>query len=362
MSLLISANKNIHRFDDTVLPQFSQTGITGQTRWYVKNRVYSSDNPFIFNIKNQTDLIDIELRDALSDTWSLGSGITKNSNNTFVNSNATGYNGAHSSVINSGNCSIEMQANASSGTIWVSLQSDENKSFGFYFTPEMEYVLVFGQGQTIGIYEKGEPKQLRIKATWSNQDKGMVECVNGIIRYWLIKAVTNEMVLLRSTRLSVSYPLVATIGLYFQNASVDKVFVWRGSEVKTQLSSYAVLSSDYQDWQNEGLYESLAEKTMNKDKKETCTYYTDEKQVMTLSLNLEWRFEDEYLAFLEFFKYHDLDKEFIFKDSARRYGQPKEMFAKFISAFKDKPLGGSLFGIQTDIRQEINQKNFLLNQ
>ena len=190
--------------------------------------------------------------------------------------------------------------------------------------------------------------------TWEIGDTGLVELFDGIVRYYQIKA-DGTKILLRSKRSLLSYPVMPTVMLYPTGAVANNVRIWNGIGASTSIDLFSVLD-DFQDWQNPGSFESLAEKTMNKNKTEDFTYFTDLKNVMTQSLNISWDGKEKYEAFLEFWKWHDLSREFIFKDNARH----TEYFAKFVSAFKDNPLGGDIFGMSADIRQMINPP--LLNQ
>lgn len=346
----IFPSKSQHRFDSAVKPYFSVLFAGTYPKIFIRDYVYDEvvGAQYNWNPPNRTDYpLIVEARDMFLSNWTLSDGVVNAANNFTKNANE-GFSGAYADPIAAGNCSIEGKPGYIGGNTVFALQSG---AFTFdYYNGDVEHALVFNQaganGKGIGfIKERGEFKKW---FEWAVGDTGLVELYNGIVRYYHIKADKTK-ILLRSKRSLLSYPITPTVILYHVNAAANAVRIWNGSGATTSIDLFGVLD-DFQDWENQGSWESLAEKTMNKDKTEDFTYFSALKNVMTQSLNIRWDEGERYKEFLEFWKWHDLDREFIFKDNARGV----EYFAKFVSAFKDNPLGADIFGMSVDIRQAIN--------
>lgn len=346
----IFASKYQHRFDTETKPYFAVLEAGSYPKLMIRDYLYDevSGTQYNWNPLNRTDLgLTVEVRDLFLSSWTLSSGISNSSNN-FTKTATEGFSGAYADTIAAGNCSIEGKPGYIYGNTVFALQSG---TFTFdYFNGDIEHALVFntavGTSKGIGfIKERGEFKKY---FEWEVGDTGLVELHNGIVRYYRIKADKTK-ILLRSKRSLLSYPITPTVVLYQVDAVANSVRIWNGSGASLSMDLFGVLE-DFQDWQNPASWESLAEKTMNKNKTEDFTYFSDVKNLMTQSLNVAWDEIEKYRAFLEFWKWHDLDRPFIFKDNARH----TEYFAKFVSAFRDNPLGGDLFGMSVDIRQDMN--------
>jgi len=346
----IFANKSQHRYDSEVKPYFAILEAGSFPKLFIRDYLYEAvaGTQFDWNPPNRTDLgLKVEVRDLFLSSWTLSAGVTNIGNN-FTKTANEGFSGAYAGTIAAGNCSIEGKPGYIYGNTVFALQSG---AFTFdYFNGDVEHALVFntavGAGKGNGfIKERGVFKKY---FAWEIGDTGLVELSDGIIRYYQIKA-SGEKILLRSKRSLLSYPITPTVVLYQVGAVANSVRLWNGSGASLSMDLFGVLD-DFQDWENSAAWESLAEKTMNKDKTEDFTYFSALKNLMTQSLNVRWDEGGRYRAFLDFWKWHDLDREFIFKDRARQ----SEYFAKFVSAFKDNPLGADTFGMSVDIRQVIN--------
>lgn len=343
----ISSNKNQHRFDTVIKPVFTIADNGSFPKLFLRDYLYeeisTTTGQFEWrNVPNQTDFpLIVEVRDTYLSSWTLSSGITNAANN-FSKSDPNGYSGARATDIAAGNCSVEAKPANILGYTGIALQSGT-------FTYEIlgagvEHAINFLQFGTGVITEYGVIKTYFI---WEIGDTGLIELYNGIVRYYQIKA-DGKKILLRTKRSLLVYPVMPTLMLFHTFTVLNSVRVWEGSGATTGFELYGVLD-DFQDWQNPASFESLAEKTMNKDKTEDFTYFTDLKNIMTQSINISWEDGEKYQEFLTFWKWHDLSKPFIFKDNARHI----EYFAKFVSAFKDNPLGGEIFGMSADIRQAV---------
>lgn len=362
MVLAISQTKIHHRFDSMLQPTFTASGVTSAALWFMRDFYHKKASPLVWSPPNRTGTVPISMRDVYFWDWTLSASISRNTgNNTFTKSGAEGFTGATGSAVAAAKFHVEGKPLNQSSTVCFALQTG---TAGLNFnTADIEHALVFGQNGIGQIYERGVGKP-RHNFSWAIGDKGLVELYDGIVRYYKI-SVTGEMTLLRSVRSLLTGAITPSLMIFHTGGQVTDVLVWQGEEAISSINLYGVIGSELQDWQNAATFDSLAEKTLNKDKREDFTYFTEEKNLMSLSLNLGWREEEEYQAFKEFFQYHDLSKPFIFVDHARNKLLPKphpglaanEMFCHFASSFKDNPLGAATYGVSVDIRQMIDPPN-----
>lgn len=352
MVMTISANKIRHRADSPDAPVFTGSGWTTIPKWFIRNHFYAlSASPFTWLPPNRTDTARVALRDLGYWNWTLSPGIALDgANNIFTKSGAAGFGGALGGLAAAGNCSVEGTMPNLTSTNTLCLQSGTG-SFNFLDTT-IEHALVFGQGGSGQIYELGVLKE-KHSFNWSAGDKGLVELHGNLVRYYKISAA-GEMVLLRSTRSKLSAPVAPALGIYHTGGTITEVLVWFGGEAAVEIQIYGVLK-DFQDWQNKAQLDSLAEKTVNKDKSEDFTYFSEQKHLQSLSLNIGWDEGEKYRAFLEFFKWHDVSREFIFVDTARN----REFFARFASGFSDSPLGADTFGMAADVREMVGAPSLI---
>lgn len=347
----IAISKPQHRFDNATKPLLTIGGAGSYPKLYIPGYEYRNfpvTNQFLWSPPNRTDLaLPIYIRDAYLSTWTLSAGVNNSSNN-FLKTANEGFSGAYATNVAAGNCSIEGKPTTIYGNTVFALQSGVF-SFDYYSANNIEHALVFNatQDNIVGfgrIIERGVQKQY---FTWEVGDTGLLEHFNGVVYYWQIKS-DGTPILLRAKRSLLSYPITPTLVLYHVNAGANDVRIWEGSGDSAQIDLFGVLE-DFQDWENAAQFESLADKTMTKDKIEDFTYFSSLKNLQTLSINIRWDEEEKYKNALEFFKWHDLNRPFIYKDAARK----NEFFAQFVSAFKDNPLGADIFGMSADIRQVI---------
>ena len=366
MVLAITQTKAKRRFDDAAPATFTATGSLGAPNWFIRNYLYQPTLgvPLLWEPPNQTDSPQVTVRDNDFWSWTLSSGIARDASiNKFTKSGAEGMTGASGTAIGGGKCHIEGVPHDEAATVALFLQSGSPAGYDFFSATDIEHALVFGQNGAGQIYERGVLKK-RHNFSWETGDRGIVEQYGDFVRYYKISD-GGSMTLLRSARSLLSGDVTPGLTIFHTGGAVNEVLVWNGVEAVSEIDLYAVLSGEVQDWQNQATFDSLAEKTLAKDKREDFTYFSDEKNLMTLSLNLAWREEEEYQAFKEFFQYHDQSRPFIFVDKARNKLLPKahpglapnELFALFVSSFKDNPLGAATYGVSVDIRQMIDPPN-----
>ncbi len=354
MVMSIAPSKLKHRFDSSSPPILTIGGWADFPGLMFKNHLYqtrpvSPSNPFTWAAPNKTDAVEISLRDLTFGGWTLSSGISRNSGtNQFTKSaGGDGFAGALGNALPNASLSIEGKPDSFNSTVMFALQSGTPTDFNFFSSSAIEHALIISQTGFAQVYEKGVAKENTI-TKWNLGDKALIELASGIVRYYKISSL-GVPTLIRSTRSKLVGTINPTLMIYSVGGSLSEVAVWYGPEAKTQMQIYGVLEN-FQDWQNKASWESLADRTVNKDKSEEFTYFSTRKYLKSLSINVAWDEGDQYRKFVEFYKWHDASREFIFKDAARG----DEFFARFVSPFSDSPLGADTFGMAADIRQIIS--------
>lgn len=369
MPLTIVPSKPVHRFDTAGGVNFTIGGYASDTlyRLVANDQLYlnvdSGDSPVNVEFLNRTELLDVAIREMDISTATLTSiirdaGVPETNRYSKSGGTGDGWHGAQFTTVASGTCGIELTPTGATSlsTYAAYLQSSSSPSLSF-LDATVEYALVFGQNGIGQIYESGVSK---VRFEWQEDDRGYIELRDGVIRYWQIRSDTDVR-LLRTTRCSIAYPIQPTFLLYHETGTADAVLFLDESK-STSVQVYGVLNSFFQDLQNAQQLESTSERVRNKGRQEEFTYFTDEKNLISLNISLEWRHEEEYQEFREFFQYHDVSREFIFVDKARPklMLQPSpsladnEMFARFGSEWRDSPIGASLYGAAVEIRQIVN--------
>ena len=361
MPLGIVSTKSQHRADSLVKPVFTASGLSGIGRIITADQfsahIVNGGAGYTWNSLNRTvEQARIRLLEFFGPSWTTTADVFDSGTNGLQKEGADGFgSGAYTGTLTT---DVGIEGVWNTLTCGISLQSGA-VSYNFAAPNEVEHALVFGETGTGSIWEMGKNKA---PFKHSVGDTGMILREGDVVKYYLVQAATGKIKLLRSTRSKLAEAAFPAVILYHDGAQLDYCYVWIGGQATTSIDVYGVLGGDIQDWQNQAGIESLADKTTGKDKREDFTYFSGEKNLMTLALNLSWREEEEYQAFKEFFQWHDLARPFIFVDNARNKllldGQPmlaeNEMFSKFVSSFKDNPLGGAVYGISVDIRQMVD--------
>lgn len=363
MAISVFANKFQHRADNTVAPLIFTPGDYGANgRWKIPPYKYAAiTGPLNFITANRTEVLSAFVRNtAVGSGWTVGTGVVEvlDPVGTYQKTGGDSFSGARAADVTSGNYALEMTPASIAASYAVMLQSG---SFNYdpVFSTDVEHCMLLGQNGAGDVRERGVVKA---SFTWVSGDRPLIELVDGVVHYWIIKS-DGQMVHIRSARSLMTYPVFPAILLYHTGSQASGVYEWRGVEASTTVQVWGVLAGKFQDWRNPSQLESLAEKTTTKDKKDDFTYFTEEKNLRTFSINLEWRFEEDYQEFIDFFEYHDISREFIFIDTARSKLSsvianpaldPNEMVVRFVSAFKDDPLAPEMFGASVDLRQVID--------
>lgn len=363
----ISVSKPAHRYDSLTKPVITPSGFTSGSSRVIAGNQFSSlianGVGVQWNPKNRSmngdDSAVIQGLEMSVPSWNVTGDVAFQAGTNGLLKTGTDSFGSGAYVNDvTGDFGIEGSPTTNTlRTQTLSLQSGA-AVYDFITDPNAEHCMTFGQYNTGSLWELSVYKG---QFTYATGDYGIITREGDVVRYYIVRAGTGEAELIRSTRSKLAASAKAVVMLYHNGSRMDQVRVWTGAQYKMNYEIFGVLNSDFQDWQNPAQLESLAEKTMNKDKREDFTFYTEQMNLMTLSLALDWRTEDKYQEFKEFFQWHDLSKTFIFKDLARTKLLMKptfpladnEMFCKFISAFKDNPMGAGLYGASVDIRQAI---------
>jgi hypothetical protein len=361
MTVALQISKVQHRYDTVAKPVLTASGLTGAGRLLLADQTaefIANGAPGItWSPLNRTyENAPIKLYETFGTTWTTTAGVSSFPLGLQKLSGGLGYSGAFVDTTFAGTVGVEGRSASAAFLTGVSLQSGTvNYNWA---DAAVEHALIFGNGGIGEIWELGTRK---LSFRHVVGDSVLLVRENGIVKYYHFRGTDGAITLLRSTRSKLATDAYPVAHLYHEGAVIDGLAINIGTVATASTSIYGVLTSDFQDWENPGSIESLAEKTMNKDKGEDFTYFTEQQNLITLSLNLGWRDEEEYQAFREFYQWHDLNRPFIFIDSARAKLKlnrgfslkENEMFARFVSAWKDSPLGGYLYGVTVDIREVV---------
>lgn len=384
-----TSNQTVHRYQSiggAINPiNITPSGLSSlqANRLAVSEQIYASAlntlSPLPVYPMNRTELARFYLRVMEpSSITNQSSGITRDASGTYAwanrltKSGGTGYTGITTTPITTPNTvGIELQSdiNLLSSVSDYGVMFQSGTTVYDYTSASIKHALIFAQGGTLQIWEEGVKKQ---EHAWTSGDWAFMELRAGIVKYWLCRVgevrgtsgftQTGPVQLLRTVRSKVAYPVTPTC--LVRHAGGSAVFsLLLNQEAYLDIQLYGVLSSTFQDWRNKQTIDSLAETTVTKDKKQDFTYYTQhERNLVTMAINLEWRYTEDYQAFRDFFRWHDRSRPFIFVDNARTkldlFPSPglanNEMFARFNGQWDDDPIGPEMYGASGDIMQVID--------
>lgn len=360
MPIGVTISKTQHRYGSPTNPLITVSGWTGP--WVmIADQYYSPvnvSNQYTWVPKNRTiEQAVIQALGLNGISWNMTANVSYDTPTAgLLKSGPDGFSdGAYSASVTT-DIGIQGRTTSTSVTCTLSLQSG-TPTYNF-FEPSAEHCMVFG-GTGGSIYENGVNKDV---FSYSAGDYGLIKREGSIVKYYLINGTTKEARLIRSTRSLLVSSAFGVVGLYHNGARMNDMGMWYGDQAKTYIDVYSVLNSEFQDLRNQSAIESLAESTTNKDKSQDFTYLSTEKNIIALSIDLEWRFEEQYQEFREFFQWHNTDLPFIFTDMSRKKIklEPRgaladnEIVARFTSRWADDPLGAGLFGASVDIVQMVN--------
>ncbi len=360
MPIGISITKMQHRFDSPSLPYITVSGSTGFNRILIPGvySYYQGNEVLPWTPPNRSyENLVIKALELNGVTYVPATGTTFDSGSAAITrTGADGFSGAVAGPWST-DIAIEGKPTNILVTTGISLQSG-TIDYDFIFSNGIEHCIIFGVSNALSIWEHGVYKG---GCFWALGDRGLIIREGDIVKYYVIRA-NGTVELLRSTRSNLAASVYAVPMVYHNGATVENCFVYVGTKAETTITTYGVLDGTFQDWGNQQQFESLAEKTMTKDKVEDFTYLSPVENVISMGLNLEWREEEKYQEFREFFEHHDLKRPFIFKDAARnklrripRFPMAdNEMLVNFVSAWKDNPLGAGIYGASVDIRECVH--------
>lgn len=247
MAITIAQTKEVHRYDNTKLPEFTATNADGAV--FISSGLYilGNDSPYEFEPPNITQDITLEYRNLIyGDGATLGSGVSLTGGNDFSKSGAS-WSGAYFPSVASGNFSVETGTDNTSRTIAISIQSG-SVEYNFLDTA-CDYAMTFGASGIWTIRKNGAELK---RGSYTATDKMLMVVKDGLLQFFLINAA-REWTLLYTTRPTWSYPLTPVVTLYTDSAFADAPACWVDTDSSTTASASLEVQAvlDYfQGWGN----------------------------------------------------------------------------------------------------------------
>lgn len=257
-------------------------------------------------------------------------------------------------ALDSNKCSIQAKMPGwnviASDMAAISLQSG-TVSHQHYTSNTIEHALIFGlygQGQ---IRELGVIPPVNGYFKWEAGDIGLIELIDGVVRYYLIKP-DGTMLLLRTTRSKLASDVYGEMALYGASTILLDVLVWSNVYASTSFEMIGVLEG-FQDWFNDFSHSSTAEAIQMADNNPQFQFPNHKKRLRSLNASLNMRVKADRDKYLNFFNWHGVEEEFIFIDNAHKDtdNETTEFWARFGSPFGDKVRNSCLTAHQAVIME-----------
>lgn len=272
-----------------------------------------------------------------------------------------GYQGASTdNALDQDFCSVQAKAASTSLSTGISLQDESDTVSHNYATATVRHSITLGQNGQGSIRENGALVSNSAFFKYEIDDSVMIEVRDGIARYYLIKP-DGTMKVLRTTRSKLTEDARAEFLLYFAGSQLFEVSVFSNDFEETSYESIGVayFRADLKElyWmkpENQRSLQSIGDSIEMADKRTQQTYGNQKKQLIAHALTPKAFSITDYWKFQEFVKWHDISKEFLFIDYARKLdGEPTEFWAKFSSAFTDATRNGCQFDESVAILEDF---------
>lgn len=360
MTLAISINKPAFRFDSTIYPELTISGITDIGKLKLNDWLYldAENGTQELNPPNYSlEVCPVYLRNVKRSTWTRDTGIDLTDDDDLVKSGSDGYDGAYSSTaLSTVKCSLEAVINSLYAVSPDVLGLQDALALSFQTgTPEMDFtdssiphVMSFGDYQRGTIRELGVIKK---SFQYEETDKPLMELNNGVVRYYLTKE-SGELVLLRTTRSKLSAAPKPVVHIYFEGGQFDNIFTFSNEEIAITFENAGALEY-FQSWGDDYVINPTQDVIQMADNRNEYTYNSPKEYLRSLSLSRaaadKLLYRDGYI---KFFQYHLNDKPFIFIDRAR----DQEFWARFTSGLGDKTRNGCQFQNNVSIIEDFLDK------
>lgn len=289
------------------------------------------------------------------------SGISQGVGARIERDSGEGYNGAYTdNSLDQDFCSVQAKAVSTELSCGISLQDASDGVVHTYTSATVRHSITLGQHGQGSIRENGALVSNNAYFKYEINDTVMIEVRDGIARYYLIKP-DGTMKVLRTTRSKLTEDARAEFLLYFAGSALFDVCVFSNDFEETSYESIGVayFRADLKQlyWmkpENQRSLQSIADSIEMADKRTQQTYGNQKKQLIAHALTPKAFSITDYWKFQEFVKWHDISKEFIFIDYARKLdGVPTEFWAKFSSAFTDATRNGCQFDESVAILEDF---------
>jgi hypothetical protein len=364
MALAASITPDRFRFDSYGSPVITFSGVTNipvlmRSDW---DYFYNPTSPFDLPPRNRTKFdCPLMLRNVFFPaTWVLGTDISQDTpTQAFTNIGVDALDGAvYGTVLSAVHSAITARSLTAHDVVGISLQDSSGTIHHDYSMSTVAHAIVLGMNGLGSIYELGS-KLKTVDFPYEAGDSAMIELQGSLIRYFLIK-VDGTLVKLRATRSKLTTTPKAEVQIFTAGASADQVHIFNNEEYDFTYDSIGVLEN-FQDWVNDFSHVSTADPIQMADNIPEYTFPNSKRILRSLSPNLNMRVKADRDDFLDFFEYHNYDKDFLFIDNAHldRDGNSTEFWANFTSPFGDKVRNNCLAQLGTQILESY-RKDFIL--
>lgn len=347
MATIVSVSVPVFRGDSTVLPVI--TGSSDDVPYIkIHDWLYYpllADGTFI--PPNRTlNPVSIVLRNLFFPTCTRDTGINE-VGSSFIRASGEGYQGVVMDAnLDADKWSVQIEASSTSLSVGISVQDNSGTIEHTYTTNTVAHSVTLGQDGQGSIRELGVLPVQNGTFKYEVGDIVLMEGTNSIVRYYLIKP-DSKMRLLRQTRSKLTEAPQAEVLLYFTGSEAVNFLVHSDDEASTSFENIGVMFDNIY-WQRFGdsrSRQSIGDVLELADKSIEVTYRNSKRRLTSIGLQPKSYSKEDFAAMLEFTDWHDIDKEFIFVDFARKdlNDNPFEMWARLNSAFVDATRNGCQF-------------------
>lgn len=344
MPLSISLSREQFRYGSSIFPVITTSGYAsghgvlkmGEIRYYPNLPVEA----FTLPLPNKSHApLTLCIREVEFPTWVTDANIASSGGGRNVlRTSGSGYAGAYvNTALDGDKCSVEGTTPAVAGLCGISLQNGGATILHDYTDPDVIHSVTFKPNGVGEIRELGELVAQGAYFQYESSDKILLELTDGVLKYYLVKQDTFELVLLRSTRSKLTEDPKLEVMCHDNGSGFGGLGYTQTDEATADIEIVASLEN-FQDWNNEYFIASTADAIMMANNEPQFTFPNPKKRLRSLNANLATRNKEFRLEYEDFFNWHGMEKEFLFIDKAKTDANdlPVEWWARFGSPFGDR--------------------------